>query len=141
MYQGEHAPDGNSAMESNDPRTSSTSTASNTASRVVWLSLPYFFLDLYSGQAAGEGHNRSFPPLTLLQVQYSGNSRDRDMTQAICRLGLVPRGWCYHIGQLWAMVVDDGQYSVDPSSRNNQSCTGHVLTSLWPQPFSSRVVP
>jgi hypothetical protein len=107
-----HFPEGIVVRESSDPRASSASHATTSdmagrASRVVWLCLPYFYLAKYSGLGAGEGHNGSFPPLTLLQAQYSGHSRERDMMQAICRLGNVPQGWCYHIGQLWAMVVDD----------------------------------
>jgi hypothetical protein len=111
-----HFPDGGiaAAAAARDPRASAASHASDIAasggraSRVVWVCLPYFYLDKYSGLAAGEGHNGSFPALTLMQAQYSGHSRERDMMQAVARLGGVPQGWCYHIGQLWAMVVDEG---------------------------------
>lgn len=73
-----------------------------------WICMPYFTLKQYSGLLSAS-NLASFPPQTLLQSQYSRTTQQRDMQQAVCKLGSVPRGQCFHIAQLWSLVIDNGK--------------------------------
>ncbi|KAF4448955.1 hypothetical protein FALBO_16728 [Fusarium albosuccineum] len=71
-----------------------------------WISIPYFSLEQYSGLLAASSPSL-FPAQTLLQVQYSRNTYSRDMEQAVRQLGNTERGECFHISQLWCLVIDN----------------------------------
>ncbi|PNY27290.1 Uncharacterized protein TCAP_02785 [Tolypocladium capitatum] len=71
-----------------------------------WICIPYFSLQQYSGLLSASSLS-SFPPQTLLQAQYSRTPQSRDMQQAVCQLGGVRRGECFHIAQLWCLVLDN----------------------------------
>ncbi|KAB5551293.1 hypothetical protein GE09DRAFT_168424 [Coniochaeta sp. 2T2.1] len=86
---------GNSAKTKNMP-----------ARTVTWLCIPYFSLQKYTGPLSS-ATSGSFPTRTLLQEQYSGVSAERDMQQAVCQTGHVPPGTCFHVAQLWCIVLDD----------------------------------
>ncbi|KAJ6782861.1 hypothetical protein PWT90_09947 [Aphanocladium album] len=73
---------------------------------VRWLCMPFFILKQYSGLSAGS-NLASFPSQTLLQAQYSRTTQQRDMGQAVCELGIAKKGECFHIEQLWCMIVGD----------------------------------
>lgn len=73
-----------------------------------WISIPYFSLEQYSGLLSAS-NLASFPPQTLLQAQYSRNTAQRDMEQAVCQLGTAKRGQCFHISQLWCIVLDNSK--------------------------------
>jgi len=74
---------------------------------VTWVCLPYFTLEKYSGlQGAGE-NSSAFPIETLLQVKFSRSGRERDMRQAVCQSKDTPPGLCFHVAQLWCLVVDN----------------------------------
>lgn len=75
-----------------------------------WICIPYFSLELYSG-LLGATNLASFPAQTLLQMQYSRNTPQRDMEQAVCQLGTGNRGECFHISQLWCIVIDNSKMS------------------------------
>lgn len=75
-----------------------------------WISIPYFSLEQYSGLLSAS-NLASFPPQTLLQAQYSRNTAQRDMEQAVCQLGTAKRGQCFHISQLWCIVLDNSKGS------------------------------
>jgi hypothetical protein len=77
---------------------------------VTWICLPYFSLEPYSGLLAADNPN-SFPTPTLLQARFSRTTRNRDLEQAVCRLKGAPQGVCFHIAQLWCLILDN--------------CTGH----------------
>ncbi|ATY59351.1 Mg2+ transporter [Cordyceps militaris] len=74
---------------------------------VRWFCMPFFILKQYSGLLAGSSL-ASFPSQTLLQSQYSRTTQQRDMGQAVCELGIANKGECFHIEQLWCLVVGDG---------------------------------
>jgi hypothetical protein len=71
-----------------------------------WICIPYFSLEQYSGLLAATSVSL-FPAQTLLQVQYSRNTAARDMEQAVVQLGNAERGECFHISQLWCLVIDN----------------------------------
>ncbi|KAG6354803.1 hypothetical protein INS49_003884 [Diaporthe citri] len=78
------------------------SIASRTA---AWVCLPYFSLENYSGLLSAE-NSAEFPVQTLLQAQFSKTARERDMQQAVCQIGRRGNGRCFHIAQLWCLIVD-----------------------------------
>ncbi|KAH7171172.1 hypothetical protein EDB81DRAFT_851830 [Dactylonectria macrodidyma] len=71
-----------------------------------WICIPYFSLDQYSGLLSASNISL-FPAQTLLQAQYSRTNVQRDMEQAVCQLGNANRGECFHIAQLWCVVIDN----------------------------------
>ncbi|KAK1723977.1 uncharacterized protein BDZ83DRAFT_579540 [Colletotrichum acutatum] len=73
---------------------------------VTWLCIPYFSLEEYSGILA-TGNPGAYPPLTLLQLAFSRNSQKRDMLQATRQIGNGGENMCFHIRQLWCIVLDN----------------------------------
>jgi hypothetical protein len=71
-----------------------------------WLSLPYFSLEPYSGLLSASSPS-VYPIQTLLQSQLSRATRDRDMQQAVCQNTSIAAGLCFHIDQLWCIVLDN----------------------------------
>ncbi|OIW34428.1 hypothetical protein CONLIGDRAFT_566188 [Coniochaeta ligniaria NRRL 30616] len=76
------------------------------ARTATWLCIPYFSLQKYAGPLS-TATSGSFPTRTLLQEQYSGVSAERDMQQAVCQTGHVPPDMCFHVAQMWCIVLDD----------------------------------
>ncbi|KAL7957117.1 hypothetical protein V8C34DRAFT_286828 [Trichoderma compactum] len=85
-------------IQSSNKKPSEDSHAAN------WVCIPYFHLQQYSA-APSTSNTALFPAQTLLQSQYSRSGQQRDMDQAVCQIGQVPRGECFHISQLWCLVV------------------------------------
>ncbi|GKT48103.1 uncharacterized protein ColSpa_08284 [Colletotrichum spaethianum] len=73
---------------------------------VTWLCIPYFSLEEYSG-IQSTGNPGAYPPQTLLQSAFSRNSQKRDMLQATRQIGNGEKNWCFHIRQLWCIVLDN----------------------------------
>ena len=74
---------------------------------MTWLCIPYFSLEEYSGLLSSK-NPATYPNQTLWQAQYSGNAEERDMKQIVCQInkGSIPPKHCFHISQLWAIVLD-----------------------------------
>ncbi|KAI0852613.1 hypothetical protein F5Y00DRAFT_176805 [Daldinia vernicosa] len=81
-------------------------TKGQTSRFVTWLCVPYFSLEKYSGLLSASTAS-SFPIETLLQSEYARTTQERDMQQAVCKNGEVPDGHCFHIAQLWCIVLDN----------------------------------
>ncbi|OTB14339.1 hypothetical protein K445DRAFT_23746 [Daldinia sp. EC12] len=81
-------------------------TKGQTSRFVTWLCVPYFSLEKYSGLLSASTAS-SFPIETLLQSDYARTTQERDMQQAVCKNGEVPDGHCFHIAQLWCIVLDN----------------------------------
>ncbi|KAI0593277.1 hypothetical protein F4775DRAFT_521473 [Biscogniauxia sp. FL1348] len=73
---------------------------------LTWLCIPYFSLEKYSGLLSTSNPS-SFPVETLLQSDYARTTREREMQQAVCQNGGAPGGQCFHIAQLWCIVLDN----------------------------------
>ncbi|KAK4077895.1 uncharacterized protein Triagg1_3589 [Trichoderma aggressivum f. europaeum] len=86
------------SIQSSNKKPSEDSHAAN------WICIPYFHLQQYSA-APSTSNTALFPAQTLLQSQYSRSGQQRDMDQAVCQIGQVPRGECFHISQLWCLIV------------------------------------
>ena len=74
---------------------------------VTWVSLPYFSLEPYSGLLETVNSPKSLATPTLLQARDSRSTRARDMEQAVCQQGGAPKGHCFHVAQLWCLVLDN----------------------------------
>lgn len=72
---------------------------------VTWVCLPYFTLERYSGLLAAD-NPRLFPIQTLLQAQFAGTTRERDLQQAVVQRKGSPEV-CFHIAQLWCLILDN----------------------------------
>ncbi|KAI0843060.1 hypothetical protein F5Y06DRAFT_292046 [Hypoxylon sp. FL0890] len=81
-------------------------TKGQTSRSLIWLCVPYFSLEKYSGLLSASTAS-SFPIETLLQSEYARTTQERDMQQAVCQNGEVPEGYCFHIAQLWCIVLDN----------------------------------
>lgn len=80
-------------------------------SRALLLCLPYFSLGPYSAQAASSLPMQDLHPLrTLLQSSFGLTPRKRDMQQAVCGLNHAAEGHCYHVPQIWCIVLNDSMY-------------------------------
>ena len=73
-----------------------------------WICVPYFSLEAYAGLGSAVSKT-SCPNVTLLQEKYPGAVRQRDMEQAVCKLGLAPKDYCFHISQLWCVSLANGR--------------------------------
>jgi hypothetical protein len=71
----------------------------------AWVCLPYLSLENYSGLLSAES-SAEFPIQTLLQAQYSKTARERDMQQAVCQIDRRGNGRCFHIAQLWCLIIN-----------------------------------
>ncbi|KAI1498364.1 hypothetical protein F5X99DRAFT_412171 [Biscogniauxia marginata] len=73
---------------------------------LTWLCIPYFSLEKYSGLLSASTPS-SFPVETLLQSEYARTTQEREMQQVVCQNGEAPAGHCFHIAQLWCIVLDN----------------------------------
>lgn len=95
------------SLKSLKHETPTTETVSGSAR---WIYIPYFSLEQYSGLLAATSSSL-FPAQTLLQFQYSRNTAARDMEQAVVQLGNAERGECFHISQLWCLIIGNSRFS------------------------------
>jgi len=75
---------------------------------LTWLCIPYFSLEQYTGLTSTKDDG-AYPNQTLWQAQFSANPSERDLQQIVCQLGNSPPKSCFHISQLWCIVVDNGK--------------------------------
>ncbi|CAI4214455.1 unnamed protein product [Parascedosporium putredinis] len=111
--------------------TSSVSAGKESTARprpITWICLPYFSLEKYSGLESGA----SFPVQTLLQAQFSRADKKRDMQQAVVRAKLAGEGECFHIAQVWCVVLDNTFLF---------TCARHPETTLFGQTIERIVKP
>lgn len=78
---------------------------------VTWMCLPYFSLQKYAENLSGLPSS-SHPIRTLLQSHFSFAQKGRDMQQAVCKLSGTPPEHCFHIAQVWCLVLDDGEHTL-----------------------------
>ncbi len=80
---------------------------------VTWIGLPYFSLEPYSG-LSGTASPKCFATPTLLQTKYSRTTRNREMQQAVCQQKGVSPAACFHVSQLWCLILDNCTSSPAP---------------------------
>lgn len=77
---------------------------------VTWACVPYFSLDRYvNDDSFGDG---SHPKRTLSQLRFAFSERARDMLQAVASLTDAEPSFCYHVSQVWYVVIADCEYKV-----------------------------
>ena len=89
---------------------------------VKWFSIPYFVLKEYAGLLVASTPD-VFPAVTLLQALYSRTTEQRDMDQAVRQLGIGEKKDCFHIAQLWGLVVQNSKFISSTSIRNRAKLT------------------
>ena len=72
------------------------------------LCIPYFSLDRYTSQVLPQ-KSALHPVRTLLQTQYPSVSKERDMQQAVSLAAETPKDYCYHVPQLWSLILNDSK--------------------------------
>jgi hypothetical protein len=72
--------------------------------KATWICLPYFCIEEYSNRSISE--HGTHPTRTLLQTRISSAPRARDMEQAVCKAPKTDHGHCFHVAQLWCLVLD-----------------------------------
>lgn len=101
-----------SCLQQAVPTSDATKSSRSLPRTITWFCLPYFSLEQYSGLESAD--QPSFPIQTLLQTQYSQVDRARDMQQIVRqRKGTLPGNMCFHVSQLWCLVVDNS--NVNPT--------------------------
>lgn len=92
-----------------DPQPQGLSERQSEQKKVIWMCLPYFLLQKYSVNSSGL-LPASHPMRTLLQTYSSFTQKNRDMEQAVCKLPGSPQEHCFHIAQVWCLVVDECKF-------------------------------
>src|SRR6266576_332780 len=88
---------------------SSNSKSKSRCTRTITvISLPYFSLEKYAYQKVGD-KSTSHPVRTLLQSHTPLVERERDINQVASKLPNVPEEFCFHVPQLWCLVIDGGE--------------------------------
>jgi hypothetical protein len=75
---------------------------------IVALCLPYFHLDEYTANAE-DPKSAKHPPRTLLQSFMPSTTHDRDMEQVVCKLQFAPDSYCYHVSQMWCLILNESK--------------------------------
>ncbi|KAH8689136.1 hypothetical protein BGW36DRAFT_77825 [Talaromyces proteolyticus] len=72
----------------------------------TWICFPYFCLDQYQGLFANIKKG-AHPMHTLLQMRSSLVNEKREKQQAVCQISENSKKLCFHVGQLWCLILDD----------------------------------
>lgn len=72
----------------------------------TWICVPYLALSRYTGLESS-ADPASYPTETLLQSSYTRVARKRDLAQVVRQVGIGEDASCFHIPQLWSIVVGD----------------------------------
>ncbi|KAK3950953.1 hypothetical protein QBC32DRAFT_216146 [Pseudoneurospora amorphoporcata] len=118
------------------PHDSGVGGKTRTTRSVTWICLPYFSLEPYSGLLSGAENSSVFPIQTLLQAQFSRTAKERDMQQAVRQVAKAGPGLCFHISQLWCIIINNsfvityGRMSEDVLRGNSITKSVKALSSL-----------
>ncbi|KHN95340.1 uncharacterized protein MAM_06844 [Metarhizium album ARSEF 1941] len=105
-----------------------------------WICLPYFSLQKYSGLLAGSTTS-VFPSQTLLQAQYSRTTEQRDMLQAVRQVAATKTNECFHIAQLWCVVLDNSLLVTCGTMSELDLCGDLVQVKSQPSPEAAGSTP
>lgn len=73
---------------------------------MTWMCAPYFSLNKYSDDISKLGQG-AHPMRTLIQARFALVDKRRDMQQAVCCLSNSEPDVCFHISQIWYVIVGD----------------------------------
>jgi hypothetical protein len=74
---------------------------------ILFFCIPYASLEKIENQSSAV-HTGNHVTRTLLQTLFSSAGRDRELKQAVCHLPQTPKQHCFHVPQLWCLVVGEG---------------------------------
>ena len=77
--------------------------------KIRLLCIPYFSLEKYTSRELPSGSS-GYPVRSLLQLSYPFDSRERDMQQATALAGTSSEGCCFHVPQLWSLVIENSAF-------------------------------
>lgn len=98
---------------------------------VSWIAVPYFSLQTYAGLLSATTSS-DFPTQTLLQAQYSRITPERDKQQVVCQGDYSKEFECFHIAQVWCVVLDNLLITCGTMSQDK---LGQDLISIVSEPF------
>ncbi|OCL08847.1 hypothetical protein AOQ84DRAFT_388562 [Glonium stellatum] len=101
---------------------------------VIALCLPYFLLDEYSPNSEFPNSTKH-PTRSLLQSSISSTAQERDMRQAVCKAPATQPGHCFHVSQLWCLILNDKLMVTCAKVNFNELCGGSV--TVHSQPISA----
>jgi len=102
---------------------------------VSWFNIPYFLLKKYSSAAHSAN---SFPIQTLMQANYSQHLMARDMQQAVCQMNDAPSEHCFHIAQLWCIVLENSLLVTCGTMSEESLCSDLInIETVPPKDMSS----
>ncbi|CCC06689.1 hypothetical protein SMACR_00715 [Sordaria macrospora] len=111
------------------PHDSGVGGKTRTTRGVTWLCLPYFSLEPYSGLLSGTENSSMFPIQTLLQAQFSRAAKERDMQQAVRQVAKAGPGLCFHISQLWCIIINN-TFVITYGRMSEDVLRGNSITKL-----------
>ncbi|KAK8005581.1 Mg2+ transporter [Apiospora arundinis] len=77
---------------------------------ITWACIPYFSLETYTDSSAVQSKTQ-FPVETLLQNRFARTSKAREKQQVVWQRGQSGGDECFHIAQLWCVIVDKCKYA------------------------------
>lgn len=75
------------------------------------LCFPYFSLDKFGANKTGAGGSFLHPIRPLMQSYTASAKKEQDTQQAVSSFSETPKDHCFHVAQLWAILVDEGEIS------------------------------
>ncbi|KAI1174860.1 hypothetical protein F4777DRAFT_368813 [Nemania sp. FL0916] len=94
-----------------------------------WFNIPFFELKKYS---TASHSSELFPAQTLMQADYSQHLTARDMQQAVRQVKEGPEEHCFHISQLWGIVVDNSLLITCSTMSDDQLSHDMISTKTSP---------
>ncbi len=78
---------------------------------VTWMCLPYFCLQEYSSSLSTlpPTSHGAHPMRTLLQAHFALTPKRRDLQQAVRHVSDTPPEYCFHIAQVWCLLLNDSK--------------------------------
>ncbi|KAL2021387.1 hypothetical protein VTK56DRAFT_7252 [Thermocarpiscus australiensis] len=100
---------------------------------ILWICLPYFSLEPYSGLRTEPGSSSAVPAQALLQSQFPHVTRRREMKQVISRdRNNRQKGLCLHVAQLWCLVLDNSLLITYSGAPDAALCGDFVTKTIAP---------
>lgn len=81
------------------------SSNNQSTAKIHLLVLPYFALEEFKNQKLPE-KSPLHQTVTLMQARYPSTKKERDRQQAVCQLPNAQKESCFHISQLWCLLIE-----------------------------------
>ena len=81
--------------------------------KVLLICIPYFHLAPYY-QTSSLVIPSAHPMRSLIQSSYEQIPKHRDLKQAVCNVAQSRKGSCYHVPQIWCLVINRSTATSSP---------------------------